>query len=238
MSVLRNLLLELVILLFIVLFGKLIAIALGRSEKKDLPFRIIAVLMLVMEAAKQIYMLSVGYDLYYLPLQICSIFLISYPLAAFGRGKIKSFGWCLSLCLGFSASFAQVFLSFILTKDYVFKLFTPEATPFHYFTVFYHHIVILHFVLMLFLKPYIPDKRDILPTIAFYAGFMVLSCVCANIFHENYSGFINYGAEVFDYFKKYGQLTFNVVGFVLNNLEYLFGVLVCFRFPRRQHLLF
>ncbi|GHV11934.1 hypothetical protein FACS1894219_03910 [Clostridia bacterium] len=226
----ENLLLELIILACIVTFAFLVKRFLkNKSERAaNTPFAVIAVLLLAMEAAKQIYSLSVGYDLYYIPLQICSLFMICYPIAAFCKGKLQAYGQCMSLCLGCSASFAQIFLSQILTRDYIFKLFTPEAVPFHYFTVAYHHLIVLNFVLMIVLRPYKPNKRDIIPTVIFYAVFMVISCIFANVLHTNYSGYINYGASVFDYFKRYGQFVFNIVGFCLNTMEYLLGVLICF----------
>jgi uncharacterized membrane protein YwaF len=221
---------ELAVFAFIVFLAYIIKLSLkSKGERaKNIPFAVIAVVLLAMEAAKQIYSFTVGYDLYYIPLQICSLFLLSYPLAAFAKGRARDIGMCMSLCLGCSASFAQLFLSQILTRDYIFKLFTAEATLFHYHTVFYHHIVALHFVLMIFLKPYKPQRRDIMPTVIIYAVFMVISCIAANALHTNYSGYINYGAAIFDYFKRYGQLVFNLVGFCLNTLEYLLGVLCCF----------
>ncbi|GHV12022.1 hypothetical protein FACS1894219_04160 [Clostridia bacterium] len=226
----KNLLTELIIFALIVLLAYLIKLALkDKSDKaKNIPFIAIAVVLLVMEAVKQIQSLATGYNLYYLPFQICSLFLLSYPMMALAKGKVRDYFMCISLCLGCSASFGQVFLSQILTRDYIYKLFTPEATLFHYHTVFYHHIVILHFMLMIFLKPYKPRKRDILSTTAMYAVFMVIACIMANVLQTNFSGYINYGAAAFDYFKKYGQFIFNIVGFCLNTLEYLLGVLVCF----------
>ena len=226
----KNLLMELLLLALIVMIAFMIKRRLrGRPEQAaELPFKAIAVLLLLMEAVKQLYYLCVGYDLYYIPLQICSLFLICYPLAAFAKGRLKNCALCMSLCLGCAASFAQIFLSQILTRDYLFRLFTAEATLFHYHTVLYHHVVVLHFVLMVILRPYTPDKRDISPTVTAYAVFMLLSCAGANLLQANYSGFLNYGAPAFDDFKKYGQAVFNLVGFSLNAAEYLLGVWVCF----------
>jgi uncharacterized membrane protein YwaF len=226
----KNILTELAVFAFIVLIAYLIKLALRNKDERawNIPFAVIAVVLLAMEVAKQVYSFATGYDLYYIPLQICSLFLLSFPVAAFAKGRARDIGMCMSLCLGCSATFAQLFLSQILTRDYIFKLFTAEGTPFHYHTVFYHHIVALFFILMLFLKPYRPQKRDILPTVIIYAVFMAISCIAANALHTNYSGYINYGADVFDYFKRYGQLVFNIVGFCLNTLEYLLGVLCCF----------
>ena len=235
----KNLLAELLLLALIVVIAFIVKRWLcGKPEKTaELPFKAIAVLLLLMEAVKQLYYLCVGYDLYHIPLQICSLFLICYPLAAFAKGRVKNWALCMSLCLGCAAAFAQVFLSQILTRDYLFRLFTAEATLFHYHTVLYHHVVVLHFVLMVVLRPYMPDKRDIFPTVVAYAVFMLISCAGANLLHANYSGFLNYGAPAFDYFKKYGQAVFNLVGFSLNVAEYLLGVLVCFfvhAFVRRR----
>jgi hypothetical protein len=50
----------------------------------------------------------------------------------------------------------------------------------------------------------------------------------ANFLHTNFSGYINYGAAVFDYFKRFGQIVFNMVGFCLNVAEYLLGIGICF----------
>ena len=233
----KNIAAELIIYLFIVLISYFIYLITKNKSKKvrTIPFVVITVVLLIMEVAKQIYSIVNGYDLYYIPLQICSLFLFCFPLAVFARGRVSKWGWCMCLCLGCSLAFAQLFLSQILTRDYIFKLFTAQGTPFHYHTVFYHHLVVLFFVLMLFLKPYKPDKRDIIPTIILYAGFMIISCIAANVLHTNYSGYINYGAAIFDYFKKYGQFVFNIVGFTLNTLEYLLGIFICFFIYSRIH---
>jgi hypothetical protein len=228
----KNLQIELIILVFIIAMAFLIkALLKGKAERaRNAPFAIIAVVILLMEVAKQVWSFSLptGYNLYYIPLQICSLFLLCYPVAAFAKGSVRDWAWCMSLCLGCSASFGQIFLSQILTRDYIFKLFTPEAILFHYHTVLYHHLVVLHFLLMILLQPYKPKKEDILPTVILYMGFMIVSCIFANLLQTNFSGYINYGAAIFDYFKRYGQLAFNAVGFSLNTAEYLLGVFICF----------
>lgn len=225
----KNLIAEIVVFVPLFLLALLIRIAVKKKKiQQNFPFAAIAIVLLAVEMSKQIWSLSTGYNLYYIPLQICSLFLICYPLAAFAKGRLRSAAMFMSLCLGCSVTLAQLFLSQILTRDYMFKLFTPEATPFYYFTVVYHHLVVLHFMLMLLLMPYKLDKRDVLPTVASYAVFMGIACAGANLLHTNFSGFINYGARAFDYFKRYGQAVFNLVGFTLNTLEYLLGIGICF----------
>jgi uncharacterized membrane protein YwaF len=226
----NNLLIECVVFTCIAAFACLISHLLknGTEKIRRIPFVVIAIVLLAMEAAKQVYSLIEGYNLYYLPFQICSLFLFSYTLMAFAHGKLRNYAMCINLCLGCSASLAQLFLSQVLTRDYIFKLFTAAATPFHYHNVIYHHIVFLHFIFMLLLKPYKPQKRHILPTVFIYALFMIISCIAANLLKTNFSGYINYGAPVFDYFKRFGQAIFNMVGFCLNTLEYLLGVAICF----------
>ena len=54
---------------------------------KMIPFRIFAILLIILEIIKQIISIRNGYNLFYLPFHLCSVFLVCIPLMAFYNGK-------------------------------------------------------------------------------------------------------------------------------------------------------
>lgn len=56
-------------------------------EKRLLPLKTCTVLLLLLEAAKQIVGIVTGYSTYWIPLHFCSLFLFIHPIACFYKGK-------------------------------------------------------------------------------------------------------------------------------------------------------
>ena len=53
-----------------------------------IPFQIIAFILVVSEIIKQVISIRNGYDLYHIPLHVCSLFVILIPLMAFYDKKV------------------------------------------------------------------------------------------------------------------------------------------------------
>jgi hypothetical protein len=52
-----------------------------------IPFQILAVILLLSEIIKQVLSIINGYDLYHIPLHVCSLFIFFIPLTAFYNKK-------------------------------------------------------------------------------------------------------------------------------------------------------
>jgi len=134
----------------------LAAKALGKCHvsKKYIPLKVIAVLLIVLEAAKQINAVGTDgtYDLYALPFHYCSLFLYLLPLHAFYRGKHRhivdaaTFG-----CLA-SLTMLMLLMPAVIYSEESIKGFFMSFGDFH--TVIFHHLVILYFMLTVTLKLY------------------------------------------------------------------------------------
>ena len=73
----------------------------NKSQKiKNLPFVIITIILLIAEVIKQIRAIDIGYNLWSIPLHYCSMFLLWFSLASFGRGKVQDAGRKISLITG------------------------------------------------------------------------------------------------------------------------------------------
>ena len=64
-------------------------ITLGKKslEIRMIPFKIVAILVVLLEIGKQVLSFQRGYDLYHIPLHYCSLFIFMLPIMAFYRGK-------------------------------------------------------------------------------------------------------------------------------------------------------
>ena len=76
-----------IIVMILVTF--LLSILIGKKDIKirRIPLMIISILIVILEIIKQVKSLIDGYNLYYIPLHFCSLFIFMLPLMAFYRGK-------------------------------------------------------------------------------------------------------------------------------------------------------
>ncbi len=159
--------------------------------KKDLktrmiPFQILAVIILLIEAGKQITSLINGYDLYHLPFHVCSIFIYMLPISAFYKGKYREtvFSITSALCCAVFL-FLAIYPCLIYSADNI-KNFFNGFFDFH--TVAFHNIVIFEFFLIITLDLNSPKgKNDILPIAIFMAVFSVISAVMAQLLKTNFA---------------------------------------------------
>jgi len=176
-------------LLVLVIVSILAAKALGKQKqsKKYIPLQIIAVLLLVLEVAKQINAITADgvYDLYALPFHYCSLFLYLLPLHAFYRGKYKhitdaaTFGCLASLTL------LMLLMPAIIYSEESIKGFFISFGDFH--TVIFHHLVILYFMLTVALKLYeLRTKHDLVVMSVFLAVYVSIATVLSYALKVNF----------------------------------------------------
>lgn len=176
-------------LLVSVILSILAAKALGKchASRKYIPLKVIAVLLLVLEAAKQVTAVGTdgAYDLYALPFHYCSLFLYLLPLHAFYRGKHRhitdaaTFGCLASLTL------LMLLMPAVIYSDESIKNFFVSFGDFH--TVIFHHLVILYFMLTVTLKLYeLRTGHDLAVMGVFLAVYVSVAAILAYSLKVNF----------------------------------------------------
>ena len=120
----------------------------NKDEKiRMIPIQIISVVLVVLEIAKQIYGLCTGYNLYWIPLHYCSLFVYLLPLFAFWRGKGKGFirGVTVACCSALML-FLLVYPELIYGEGHILA-FGKDFYATH--TVLFHNLVPFAFFLIL-----------------------------------------------------------------------------------------
>lgn len=161
--------------------------------KKDLkirmiPFQILAVILFISEIIKQVLSIIKGYNLYYLPLHVCSLFIFLIPMFGFYKGKgeeaIKTL--CCTVCVALSL-FMIVSPTLIYTADNI-KGFFNSYDNFH--SVFFHNVVLFEFILIIGLNLYsIKEKKHLLPVMFLALGYSIVASSMAQILKTNFSNF-------------------------------------------------
>lgn len=154
-----------------------------------IPFQILAVILLLSEIGKQVISLCKGYDLYHIPLHVCSLFIFLIPAMAFYRGKradtVKTVASsiCVSLIL-----FMTIYPNLIYSPDNITNFF---GDYFDFHTVFFHNVVIFEFILIIVLRLHqIEGKKSyLLPMFIFSATYALLAAVMAQLIKTNFSNF-------------------------------------------------
>ena len=202
----------------------------NKEEKVQMiPIKIIAIILVVLEIAKQIYSIVRGYDLYHIPLHFCSLFIYLFSLFAFYNGKYKDFVRSFTItCGAMLFVFMAIYPELIVGGSDISKCFI-EFLPTHA-TVF-HYLALFAFVLMVVFKFYTPDAKRDFKTL--FIGFGVYSLIAgsmANILKVNFNNFYECNiaplrslqVAIVDKLGWAGQLLYVVVVAIL---IYLFAML-------------
>lgn len=157
-------------------------------EVRMIPFKIIAGLLLLSEILKQVISIIKGYDLYHIPLHVCSLFIFLVPLMAFYRGKgekvIRSLTCTVSLSL---CIFMTVYPNLIYGPECI-RNFLKNYFDFH--TVFFHNLVIFEFILIIGLNLHsikgLKHDKYVLIASSIYAS---IAGIVSQILKTNFSNF-------------------------------------------------
>ncbi|MBP3619650.1 MAG: YwaF family protein [Clostridia bacterium] len=172
----------------------ILAVLIGRWLKnKDekirmIPIQVISVVLVVLEVAKQIYGVCIGYDLYWIPLHYCSLFVYLLPIFAFYRGKGKERMRSVAVvCCAALMLFLLVYPELIYGEWNIIN-FGKDFLSAH--TVIFHNLVPFAFFLILALKLYTPQtKKDVVASTIFFVGYSVIAGTMANVLKTNYNNF-------------------------------------------------
>lgn len=156
-------------------------------KNRILPIQMIAVLLVLLEVGKQAVSFIRGYDLYHIPLHICSLFIFVMPAVAFYNGKhcdsVRAVG--AGLC---TAVFAlmMIYPNLIYSADNI-KNFFRGYLDFH--TVAFHNLIMLLFMLMLTLDIHSTEKGKGRAVVVFSLCYCVVAASMAHLLKTNYANF-------------------------------------------------
>lgn len=195
-----------------------------------IPFQIVAVILLLSELIKQALSIHRGYDLYHIPLHVCSLFIFLIPAMAFYRGKHKdtvrtvACSICVSLIL-----FMTIYPNLIYAPQNITNFF---GDYFDFHTVFFHNTVIFEFILIIALRLHnIKNKKSyFVPMLIFSASYAAIAAITAQLLKTNFSNFYSCNIQpvqdVINSIKGsigdvWGQLLYVSILFVLHVLFFM-----------------
>ncbi len=175
------------------------------ETKKDIPLKLIALIVVILEIIKQIENVITGFDAWALPFHYCSLFVFFFPLAEFTKGKVKkvfkpvAFITALTMALVFYLEPRGILGS---SSE---RIFT-EWNSFHSFT--FHQLAIAYPLISISLNRYIPNKNDYKYLILVMTVYVLTILPLSHIINVNYCNFL-----------------FSVLGF-LENIRLLLGQVI------------
>ena len=153
-----------------------------------IPYQILAVLLFLSEIGKQVLSFQRGYDLYHIPLHVCSLFIPLVPLMAFYNGKHKDAVRSIACAVTVSLMMFMTIYPNLIYSGYNVVHFFDTYFDFH--TVFFHNVVIFEFILTIVLRLYhVGEKRYTKHVALFGAGFAIVAGSMSQILKTNYANF-------------------------------------------------
>lgn len=155
-----------------------------------IPYQILTVILLLSEVGKQYLSFQRGYNLYHIPLHVCSLFLVLTPFMSFYNGKYKDVMRSVTCAVTMSLIlFMVVYPNLIYSADNIKHFFTGSYFDFH--TVFYHNVVIFQFILIIALRLHHIDhsKRNLKGIALFALAFSAAAGIMSQVLKTNYAKF-------------------------------------------------
>ncbi len=153
-----------------------------------IPFQIVAVLLVLSEVGKQAVSFSRGYDLYHIPLHVCSLFLLLLPAMGFYNGKHKNTVRTIACSICVSLMLFMTVYPNLIYGDWNINNFFGDYLDFH--TVFFHNAVMFAFILIVVLRLHTPEKKSYFKQMLIFACcYVAVAASMAQILKTNYSNF-------------------------------------------------
>lgn len=211
-------------LILMVVFTALLRRFLGNKPHhiRMIPFKIITVILLLLEVGKQVVSFSRGYDLYVIPLHFCSLVLFTMPAMAFYNGKYAPTVRAIT-----AAVCAAIFLLTAIYPQLIYdgscvdRYFT-DFMDFH--TVTFHNLVMFAFLLIPALDLHdAPSKKDPKAVALFILGYCAISAPIAQILKVNFNNFYSCNVGPLEQLRLSMQA---VLGYGLTQVLYVLIVVV------------
>ena len=180
---------EIVMIIIAIILNKLI----GKKPLRIrmIPYQVLTVILLLSEVGKQYLSYQRGYDLYHIPLHVCSLFLILTPFMSFYTGKYKDVMRSITCAVTMSLMlFMIVYPNLIYGAGNIERFFTGTYFDFH--TVFYHNVVIFQFILIVALRLHHVDhsKKNIKGIVLFATAFSAAAGIMSQVLQTNFAKFL------------------------------------------------
>jgi hypothetical protein len=160
-----------------------------------IPFQILAVILLLSEIIKQVLSIINGYDLYHIPLHVCSLFIFFIPLTAFYNKKgseVINLFTC-TICVSI-ALFMLIYPNIIYSKENITNFFNNY---FDFHTVFFHNLILFEFILIIGLNLYSTKGKKYLKHVVIASIiYSSIAALMAQILKTNFSNFYSCNIEV------------------------------------------
>ena len=153
-----------------------------------IPFQILAVLLFISEIGKQVISFSRGYNLYHIPLHVCSLFIPLIPLMAFYNGKHKEAVKTITCSVTMALMMFMAIYPNLIYGSWNITNFFNDYFDFH--TVFYHNVVIFEFILIIVLRlHHIGEGKHVRIMALLGVGFSAVAGTMSQILKTNYANF-------------------------------------------------
>ena len=186
-------------------------------ETRMIPIKIIAVILLLLEAGKQAVSIYRGYDLYHLPFHFCSLFLFMLPAMAFYRGKHQEKVFTINTSLCASCTLLILIYPALIYSDSNIREFFSEYLSFH--TVLFHNLVVFAFILILALDlPVTAGKGSVKAIGIFMLVFSIVAAVMSQLLKTNYTNMYSCNIPFFEEIRLTLQ---GVLGYAVTQCLYV-----------------
>lgn len=211
-------------LVFPIAYGSIILIAIllrfllkNKSQiVKNIPFAIIATMIVIAEIVKQIVNIEAGYSFWSIPLHFCSTFLVWFSLAGFFKGKTREIGHQVSFVTSFAFLIGFITGPTTIIGDATNNLTFVWSNFGNLHTFYYHFAVVLFFALQIALSVPIPTLKNLKNVAIPFFSWMILATIVGNILNVNFSNVLNNNIGFMDAIRiNYGYLPYIMSLFVI-----------------------
>ncbi|MBQ3063676.1 MAG: YwaF family protein [Clostridia bacterium] len=205
----------------------------GKEERvRIIPLQVVASLIAVLEIVKQVRSMIVGYDLYHLPLHVCSLIAVLLPVVAFYRGRYKEGLRAVTVALSTGLFALMMIAPNAIYSDESIQSAFRDFGDFH--TTAFHTLAIFALVLLFALELYKPQlRRHARLALVFTSAYCVIAAVLANLLQTNFNNFYRCVLEPAEqariaFCTAHGQIAGQVLYAFLVSLVNIGGILVAY----------
>lgn len=192
----------------------------NKGEKvKKIPLQVLAVIIVLLEIAKQIYYFikfkQTGvFDKYVLPIHFCSLFIILFPFVQFTKKKYADFLRPMPMCYAVIMALMLYINPHALLGNACSNIFAN----FHNFhTYAFHHVVLAYFAFSIALDDYTPHKNDWIKCLIGAGIYALYAVPLAYLLNTNY---VNILSSAFGPLESIRLSMVNDIGYVLAQIIY------------------